>query len=173
MIADIQEIVHDEDQEIVHDKDQEIIDKKYIKYDIGDHVKYYKVNDNKFSISKGLIIKNIFNHLFVVNNVDTNVHEKINYNDIIKKLDYNIDITNILIEDSIESLEAVLESCDIMFLYFFIVLECIVVFIIYLYFGDVSYLTSIYTSAYTTILNCTEQMYDFLITFIYSYIIKM
>jgi hypothetical protein len=132
-----------------------VLDKKY---EIGEYITYYKIDkeNRMFSTSTGLIKKNILDNLYIVFNTDTYLHEKISHHHIIEKIE---NINNTPVE---EFLEYVLDNCDIIFLYVFLILELIVICGIYIYFNN--------TSLYTHIVNVSETVTDFVNHYIYKFI---
>ena len=138
-------------------KDTDIIKVLDTKYEIGDYITYYKIDkeNNIFSTSTGLIKKNILDNLYIVFNTETFLHEKISHHHIIEKIE---NINNTPIE---ELLEYVLDNCDIIFLYFFLIFEFIVICGIYIYFNN--------TSIYTHIVDVSETVTDFVNHYVYKF----
>jgi hypothetical protein len=85
------------------------------KYDVGDHISYYIIDKENdiFIKSNGIIKKVIENNLFIVNNIDTNIYDKISYNNIINKVK-NIDVFDKFLY---EYIEYTVDNADILFLY--------------------------------------------------------
>jgi hypothetical protein len=62
-------------------------------YSVGDYIHYYKMHNDTIITTNGEIIKNILNNLYIVNNFDTKMYEKITIYNIINKFD-EIDTMN-------------------------------------------------------------------------------
>ena len=134
-------------------------------YTNGDYIRYYKLhNKNTLIKTNGLIYKSIKDNLFVVINADTNLYERIKINDIIGKLD-NLDMTY---EYATEFIDYTLENIDIIFLSVFFISELLLIFVMYLYFQDISLMSFIPTSINISIQNTTEKISDYINLFLYE-----
>jgi len=134
-------------------------------YTTGDYIRYYKLyNKNKLIKTNGIIYKSIRDNLFVVINSDTNLYEKIKINDIIGKLD-DIDMTY---EYATEIIDYTADNIDIIFLSIFFISELLLIFVMYLYFQDISLMSFIPTSINTIIQNTTEKITDYINVYFYE-----
>jgi len=133
-------------------------------YTTGDYIRYYKLHHNMLIKTNGLIYKSIKDNLFVVINADTNLYEKIKMYDIIGKLD-DLDMTY---EYATEYIDYITDNIDIIFLSVFFISELLLIFIMYLYFQDISLMSFIPTSINTIIQNTTQKISDYMNVYLYE-----
>ena len=103
-------------------------------YSIGDYIHYYKIEKDIITTASGVITKNILNDLYIVNNNDTKIYEKINIYNIINK----VDDTDVFNQSINEFIDYTLENIDIIFLFMLIIFETMTIFIMYIYFNNIS-----------------------------------
>ena len=161
--SDINELdtINEELNNTILELDKDIIKTEYA---IGDYIRYYTIHKNTLIKTNGIIHKSIKDNLFVVINTDTNLIEKITINDIIGKLD-DLDMT---LEYASEIIDYTVDNVDIIFLSVFLISELILIFVLYLYFNDVSLMSFFPTSINTIIQNTTEKITDYMNVYFYE-----
>ena len=156
------ETINKELNNTIQELDTDIIKKHY---NIGDYIRYYKIRNKKtLIVTNGIITKNIEDTLYVVVNIDTNINEKIQVNEIIGKLD-ELDRISEYINDLIDY---PFEDLSIIFLSIFFVFELLAIFMLYLYFNDISLISLFPNSINTIIENTTDQFTNYMNIYLYE-----